>query len=480
MSAARKILARKIVLPAILLFCLSLVASVPPVWANNPPAAPCGLPYEGEIVATAVYLVTEDCDPSGQLVVTNQAEVTLISSGGYRYRLAIASGKVHLHTIGASQDDTTTLTYDRGIIIYNPSQRRSRPVDCFQSLGGIGLICRAPEPELMLDIYGITPEREANLLLQVTQTEVDTVTLGSFVSQTEDGRLAIRRGQDSHIIISLGPDAEGQVHHVILEDDLKGRVIGTSVTLGGLPGAAADTEATNRPRIIEPVASTPQEPREDGSLIHVVLPGENAYRIARAYGISLEELLQRNQLADNGRWIQPGQELFIFAAPITLPAPPDEAAAVPETPEEPTTPVADEAEECPETPYIVREDQIIHIVRPGENLANLTVFYGVNIDEVVALNRLPNRGRILQPGQELIIRAANPVEINAAAASAASCPEAPPDHDAGPIIHVVRPGDTIYLIAQIYGLSMDEIVELNQLANRGRVIYPGQELVIRE
>ena len=437
MSAAKNILARKIILPAILLLCLSFVVSVPPAWANNPPAAPCGLPYEGEIVAAAVYLVTEDCDPSGQLVVTNQAEITLISSGGYRYRMAITSGKVHLHTIGASQDDATTVTYDRGIIIYNPSQRHSRPVDCFQSLGGIGLICRAPEPELMLDIYGITPEREANLLLQVTQTEVDTVTLGSFVSQTEDGRLAIRRGQDSHIIISMGPNNEGQVHHVILEDDLKGRVIGTSFTIGGPPGAVADTETADRPRIIDPVDSTPQEPREDGSLIHVVLPGENAYRIAGAYGISLEELVQGNQLADEGRWIQPGQELLIFTAPITLPAPPEAPpeeveADVSEAPEAATTPAADEAEQCPETPYIVREDQIIHIVRPGENLANLAVFYGVKIDEVVALNRLPNRGRILQPGQELIIRAANPVEINAAAASAASCPEPPPDPDAEP------------------------------------------------
>ena len=46
-----------------------------------------------------------------------------------------------------------------------------------------------------------------------------------------------------------------------------------------------------------------------------------------------------------------------------------------------------------------------------------------------------------------------------------------------PVFH--HPGTALHL-AQIYGLSMEEIVELNQLADGGHWIFPGQMLVIRD
>ena len=470
MFVAEKNTTHKMVLCGLLTLCLSLFAGALPAWANNPPAAPCGLPYEGEIVESATYTITSDCDTSGHLVVTNQAEVTIISSGGYRYRIAISSGKVHVRLVGAGQD-STTVTYDRGTLIYNPTQERSQPADCFQNLEAIGLICRIPGPNPTLEIYGITSNSEGVFLLRVTQTDVDSVPLGSFVASTEDGHVAVRRGKDSHVIISMGPNDEGKVHHVTLEDDINGRVIGTVDTFGGPPGAPATSASPDTLIIIVPILVKPQTSQEDGTIIHIVLPGESTFQIAKAYGVSMNVIVERNQLANRGRVIQPGQELVIPGAVVLVD--PD-----PSTTEPTTIPI--HQENCPETQYIIREGQIIHIVLLGENLYNIAEAYGVDLDDIVALNQLPNRGRVLQPGQKLVIRAATPAEESNAASTEDSCPETPPESAADPIIHVVRPGDTMYSIAQIYGLSIDEIVALNQLPNRGRLIFPGQELIIRE
>ncbi|HLB49823.1 MAG TPA: LysM peptidoglycan-binding domain-containing protein, partial [Anaerolineales bacterium] len=54
-------------------------------------------------------------------------------------------------------------------------------------------------------------------------------------------------------------------------------------------------------------------------------------------------------------------------------------------------------------------------------------------------------------------------------------PEGPPPPT--PTVHVVQPGESLTLIAQKYGLTVDAIVQANQLKNPD-AIYAGQKLVI--
>jgi LysM repeat protein len=51
--------------------------------------------------------------------------------------------------------------------------------------------------------------------------------------------------------------------------------------------------------------------------------------------------------------------------------------------------------------------------------------------------------------------------------------------DDGSIIHRVRAGETLWTIAMAYGVSVDELVALNNLRAADPVIYSGQNLVIR-
>ena len=48
----------------------------------------------------------------------------------------------------------------------------------------------------------------------------------------------------------------------------------------------------------------------------------------------------------------------------------------------------------------------------------------------------------------------------------------------GSIIHEVQPGQTLWTIAAVYGVSVDDIMKLNNMA-QGAFIYPGDKLTIR-
>jgi hypothetical protein len=52
------------------------------------------------------------------------------------------------------------------------------------------------------------------------------------------------------------------------------------------------------------------EPREDGSIIHVVRTGQALWNIAAVYDVSIEQILELNGLSQNSV-IQPGQEILV-------------------------------------------------------------------------------------------------------------------------------------------------------------------------
>ncbi len=99
----------------------------------------------------------------------------------------------------------------------------------------------------------------------------------------------------------------------------------------------------------------------------------------------------------------------------------------------------------------------IHVVQRGENLFRIALQYNLTTDEVAFANGITDVSNIVV-GQRLVI----PIET-------------------APIIerqvHIVTAGETIRSIAELYGKTVDEIAQLNSLANTD-IIFVGQELVI--
>ncbi len=427
-----------------LVYCCLLIVASPAIAMFNaselPPVGDCGLPADGHVAHQITYTLTSDCPTDGDLHVTHGVTVT-IDSNGFCFRIRIEDGQV----IVIGKDGAST-THTSGTISTCSSghHMRTLPQDCFQRLGAIGIICRVPGPGPTIEVWEITPDSVGRLLLRVSQAKVDAARPDGLVASTPDGRVALRVRPDEHITISMGPSPGGKVHHVSLEFTLNGRVIGTVDTYGGPPGAPVSAlpvvpQAPAAPSISSDPRVSPiifrQPAQEDGSLIHVVRPGQILFSIARAYGVPMQGLIERNGLKGGGNLLYAEQELVIRDATVMD---------------------AMTFADC---------DQIVHVVSPGDTLLTIAQANEVHPRHLAIRNQLPYGGNRLHAGQELVIPDVTSAQGDCAVAGVAT--------------HVVQPGHTLYSIALVYGVSLDDLIRLNRLTNEGHALYCGQELTIR-
>lgn len=106
------------------------------------------------------------------------------------------------------------------------------------------------------------------------------------------------------------------------------------------------------------------------------------------------------------------------------------------------------------------EARFVHIVQPGEGLMEIASRYGIDMNTIATANNLVNRN-VLRVGQELVIPGIT--ARDAAVRSGA--------------VHIVQSGESLLGIALRYGVTMEEIMEFNQITNPNAIII-GQQLII--
>lgn len=152
--------------------------------------------------------------------------------------------------------------------------------------------------------------------------------------------------------------------------------------------------------------------------VHVVKEGEWLWKIAREYKVDPQAIIAANKLA-NPDAIKPGQQLII----------PGGAPVVP---------------------------QVTHVVQEGEWVWKIARQYGVDPQAIITANKLPAPHDV-KPGQRLIIPGAAPVISQ--------------------VVHMVASGDTLDAIARRYGITVEKIAEINNIAVTSP-IKVGQKLTI--
>lgn len=200
--------------------------------------------------------------------------------------------------------------------------------------------------------------------------------------------------------------------------------------------------------LVMPVASQEQA----GGTIHVVQRGETLFRIAQRYGLSTEVLAVANGIANPSN-ILVGQRLII--------------------------PLGDVAADTPET----------YVVQYADTLQGIANVFGTDIASLIALNNLTNPDSIYV-GQTLTIRGTlPPVEglpddvaaENPPASDPAERLDEPvsdvPQPVASNTIHRIARGETLWRIAQNYGVSLEDLQALNGIEDASRIIT-GTDLII--
>ena len=164
--------------------------------------------------------------------------------------------------------------------------------------------------------------------------------------------------------------------------------------------------------------------------VYTVLPGDTLFSIAQRYGTTVSALQTTNNLTSD--LIFPGQVLQIPTVPYSPPPQPGPGPA----PGPGTT---------------------AYTVQPGDTLYLIALQFNTTVAELRRLNNIV--GDLIVPGQVLVVPATGGV------------PPATGD------TYTVRPGDTLFSIAQRFGTTVTELVRLNKLTTTE--IFPGQVLFIR-
>jgi LysM repeat protein len=118
------------------------------------------------------------------------------------------------------------------------------------------------------------------------------------------------------------------------------------------------------------------------------------------------------------------------------------------------------------TPIAGQDSSTTHVVQRGETLYRIALRYGVGVDALAKANNITNPSHILA-GQTLVIPtfdASQPTVENPTVAGT-------------PTTHIVAPGETLASIAAAYGMTTDQLMQINDIANPN-IIYRGQKLTV--
>ncbi len=168
------------------------------------------------------------------------------------------------------------------------------------------------------------------------------------------------------------------------------------------------------------VPYTPPEGVETEPNVYTVKRGDTLYSIANANNITVDELKRANNLNSNTLMI--GQRLVI--------------------------PTRDE---------VIEENYELYTVQRGDTLYSIARNFGVTVNDIMTLNRLTSTE--LTIGQQLLIPTGG-IEIDEV------------------VDYTIKPGDSLWKIANNCNVTVDDIVKLNNLSST--IVYPGQIIKLSE
>ncbi|HEX2953695.1 MAG TPA: SafA/ExsA family spore coat assembly protein [Bacillota bacterium] len=160
--------------------------------------------------------------------------------------------------------------------------------------------------------------------------------------------------------------------------------------------------------------------------IYVVKSGDTMFLIAQRFGIPLQRLIEANPQVTNPNIIYPGQSLCV-----------------------------------PSVMTGCMPGMTSYTVVRGDTLYQIAQRYGVSLDALIRANPQITNPNMIFPGQVICI----PVPVG------------PPQCTNG-FLYTVASGDTLYKIAQRYGITLDMLIRANPQITNPDVINVGQQVCI--
>jgi len=218
---------------------------------------------------------------------------------------------------------------------------------------------------------------------------------------------------------------------------------GGSTDQGRVPGVS---------QLIVPVKIA--TPDADGKIYHTVQAGQSFWAIAIAYKVTIKDIEYWNNLSRDAK-LQIGQKLFI-------PSSDTKGYATP-------TPV-----DMVRVNTADADGKIIHEVQPYQTLITIAQAYHIEVQTILNYNGW-QLDWPLQIGQRLLIDPGF-VTPSPTPPPLTAIQKLTPASD-GKYYHIVQSGETLYWIANLYDISLAELMAWNGM-DQSSVLYPEQKLVL--
>jgi LysM repeat protein len=170
-------------------------------------------------------------------------------------------------------------------------------------------------------------------------------------------------------------------------------------------------------------------------IIHQIDDKETLYSISRRYGVAITAILEVNPTADGG--LATGQ---ILKVPYVAKGVKGKAQA---------------------------GGDRMHTVAPKETLFSISKLYDVSVDDIKAWNKLKDNS--LSTGQQLIIKKKSTVSAETMKL---------PETKSVTGVHTVAPKESLYSIAKLYGINVQQLKEWNGI--EGSEVKIGQTLFVTQ
>jgi LysM repeat protein len=226
-----------------------------------------------------------------------------------------------------------------------------------------------------------------------------------------------------------------------------------------------------------PAITTAAPTTQPAPRTYVVKKGDSLWRIAKAQGISIGDLARVNNLTKTSS-LKIGQKLQIPSIAKAEPATTATASVIP-------TAISSDASALAAAATPSASDGQMYTVKSGDSLWKIARQQNISVAAIKTANNLTSD--MLKVGQRLHLPTATAIASAVPTAPAASAGIAASPYaewrepgtytENGQTIHVVDFSETPAIIANKYGVKVDELMRLNNITDARRIVV-GQKLVI--
>ncbi|MDT2706398.1 muramidase family protein [Enterococcus dispar] len=219
---------------------------------------------------------------------------------------------------------------------------------------------------------------------------------------------------------------------------------GTSGTSTATP--SKPSQNTNKPSTNKPATNTAAK------TYYTVQSGDSVWGVANKYGISMNTLISWNGIKNN--FIYPGQRLVVRNG---------SSSATTSKPAQSNTTKPNTANTS--KPATVSGQNQYYTIQSGDSVWSVANKYKISMDQFRQWNNIKND--FIYPGQKVIVKKGNTTQTATAQNTASSSSKT----------YKVQSGDSVWGIANKFGITMDKLIQLNKIQNN--FIYPGQTLKVK-